>query len=82
MCLKVPGETLSVRPLNQTATISAIAPIPVEMKRRLQGGTSRSANAVAIQLKPQQNASTRTKSLAPIAGCCFDDVADGIAGRL
>ncbi len=67
MCLKAPGGTVSDRPDSHVARTRVAAPIPVPTKRRLHGGTSWSAMAAAIQLKPHAKASSSTSSFAPLA---------------
>ena len=47
------------------------APMLEPATRRLQGDTSRKANAAAIQFSPQANASSTTSSLAVVALSAF-----------
>src|ERR1700690_797131 len=64
MCKCSPRGTRKLWPVRTAAANKVAAPTPEPAKRRLQGVTSRSATAAAIQLKPQAKASSTTSNLA------------------
>src|SRR5216684_4020578 len=66
-----PRGTFRLWPEMTAAANKVAAPIPEPATRRLQGDTSRSAIAAAIQLRPQANASSTTSSLAVAAASPF-----------
>src|SRR4029078_10037304 len=71
MCTCSPRGILRLSPVTAAATNKVAAPILEPAKRRPHGDISRRANAAAIQLKPQANASSRTSSLAVAAPSAF-----------
>src|SRR5215467_12807104 len=71
MWIYSPRGTLRLWPLRTAAANNVAAPMLDPATRRLQGDSSRNANAAATQFSPQAKASSTTNSLAVVAGSAF-----------
>src|SRR5262249_58306995 len=71
MWIYSPRGTLRLWSLSTAAANKVAAPMLDPTTRRLQGDSSRNANAAATQFRPQAKASSTTNSLAVVAGGGF-----------
>src|SRR5262249_50381992 len=84
MWIYSPRGTLRLWSLSTAAANKVAAPMLDPATRRLQGDSSRNANAAATQFRPQAKASTTTNSLAVVAGGgfgCVRQAGGGVRAR-